>query len=124
MLAEQDRNLQQQLGDIQSRGDQASFAQAQQAFEADRAARLQASQMGLQQGVASDSSSQEAERLRQSAFGTTEQALGQTPSPKSAQSVPVAALSGTTSPDQWSFRWKVLRSLELGDSIIQNGILA
>jgi hypothetical protein len=40
MLAEQDRNLQQQLGDIQSRGDQAGFAQAQQAFEADRAARL------------------------------------------------------------------------------------
>jgi hypothetical protein len=74
MLAEQDRNLQQQLGDIQSRGDQAGFSQAQQAFEADRAARLQASQMGLQQGVAHDASSQQAEQLRQSAFGATEQA--------------------------------------------------
>jgi len=74
MLSEQDRNLQQQLGDVQARGDQASFAQAQQAFEADRAARLSASQMGLQQGVAGDSSSQQAEQLRQSAFGATEQA--------------------------------------------------
>ena len=73
MLSEQDRNLQQQLGDIQSRGDQASFAQAQQAFEADRAARLSASQMGLQQGIAGDSSMQQAEQLRQAAFGLTEQ---------------------------------------------------
>jgi len=72
MLAEQDRNLQQQLGDIQSRGDQANFAQAQQAFEADRGARLQASQMGLQQGVAGDASGQSAERLRQSSFGQNE----------------------------------------------------
>ena len=74
MLSEQDRNLQQQLGDVQARGDQASFAQAQQAFEADRAARLSASQMGLQQGVAGDASGQQAEQLRQSAFGATEQA--------------------------------------------------
>ena len=40
--AERERNLGQQLGDIQTRGSQAAFQQAQQAFEADRAARLQA----------------------------------------------------------------------------------
>ena len=41
LLAEQDRNLQQQLSDIQATGDQAAFNQALQAFEADRAARGQ-----------------------------------------------------------------------------------
>ena len=39
LLAEQDRNLQQQLSDIQATGDQAAFNQALQAFEADRGAR-------------------------------------------------------------------------------------
>ena len=48
MQAERERNLGQQLGDIQSRGSQLAFQQAQQAFEADRAARLQAGQLGLQ----------------------------------------------------------------------------
>ena len=72
LLAEQDRNLQQQLGDIQSRGDQANFAQAQKAFEADRAARLQASRMGLQQGTAADAARQRGEAFRQGALGQTE----------------------------------------------------
>ena len=40
MQSERERNLGQQLGDIQTRGSQAGFQQAQQAFEADRAARL------------------------------------------------------------------------------------
>ena len=47
MQGERERNLGQQLGDIQTRGSQAGFAQAQQAFEADRAARRQAAAMGM-----------------------------------------------------------------------------
>tara|TARA_R110001599_G_scaffold83604_1_gene224593 strand:+ start:924 stop:1841 length:918 start_codon:yes stop_codon:yes gene_type:complete len=38
MQSERERNLGQQLGDIQARGGQQAFGQAQQAFEADRAA--------------------------------------------------------------------------------------
>ena len=47
MQGERERNLGQQLGDIQTRGSQAGFAQAQQAFEADRSARQQAATMGM-----------------------------------------------------------------------------
>ena len=47
MQAERERNLGQQLGDIQARGGQQAFGQAQQAFEADRAARQQAARMGM-----------------------------------------------------------------------------
>tara|TARA_Y100000114_G_scaffold123067_1_gene118563 strand:- start:1269 stop:2996 length:1728 start_codon:yes stop_codon:yes gene_type:complete len=60
MQAERERNLGQQLADIQTRGSQAAFEQAQRAFEADRAARLQAAQ--------------QAEQFRQAAFQTSEQA--------------------------------------------------
>ena len=42
--SEADRNLQQQLADIQSRGGQTAFQQAQQAFQADQARALQAQQ--------------------------------------------------------------------------------
>ena len=45
--AERQRNLSQQLGDIQARGSQAGFEQARAGFEADRAARLQQAQFGL-----------------------------------------------------------------------------
>lgn len=45
---ERERQLGQQLGDIQARGQQAAFQQAQQMFGQDRAARLQAEQMGEQ----------------------------------------------------------------------------
>ena len=51
LQAERERNLSQQLADIQARGGQAAFAQAQKAFEADRAARLQEAQLGLQTGT-------------------------------------------------------------------------
>ena len=47
MQSERERNLGEQLADIQTRGGQAAFDQAQQAFEADRAARLQEAQYGL-----------------------------------------------------------------------------
>ena len=56
MQAERESDLGQQMADIQTRGGQAAFEQAQKAFEADRAARGQE------------------ETFRQSAFGTTEQA--------------------------------------------------
>jgi len=42
MQAERQRSLEDQLGDIQAAGSQQAFEQAQRAFEADRAARLQA----------------------------------------------------------------------------------
>lgn len=45
---ERERNLGQQLGDIQARGQQSAFEQAQQMFGQDRAARMQAEQMGEQ----------------------------------------------------------------------------
>ena len=77
MQAERERNLQDQMGDIQTAGSQQAFQQAQQAFEADRAARLQAGQFGLQAGQAQQQALQQAEQYRQSAFGTTEQARQQ-----------------------------------------------
>lgn len=45
--AERQRNLGQQLGDIQARGSRGAFENAQKAFEADRSARLQGAQFGL-----------------------------------------------------------------------------
>ena len=73
MQAERERNLGQQLGDIQSRGSQLAFQQAQQAFEADRAARLQAGQLGLQTGQAREQALQAGERFGQQQFMTNEQ---------------------------------------------------
>ena len=73
MQAERERNLGQQLGDIQTRGSQAGFQQAQQAFEADRAAKLQAGQLGLQTGQAREQALQEGERFGQQQFMTNEQ---------------------------------------------------
>ena len=74
MQSERQKNLSEQLQNIQSTGSAAAFNQAQQAFEADRAARLQEAQLGLQTGTAGQQAQQQAEQLRQSAFGTTEQA--------------------------------------------------
>jgi hypothetical protein len=90
--AERQRNLGQQLGDIQARGSQAGFEQARAGFEADRAARLQQAQFGLgafqaQEGARqraaemgmsaqqqAEASRQAAEQFRQSAFQQTEAA--------------------------------------------------
>jgi hypothetical protein len=74
MQAERERNLGQQLADIQTKGGQAAFQQAQQAFEADRQARLAAGQLGLETGTAREGALQQAEQYRQGAFGTTQQA--------------------------------------------------
>jgi hypothetical protein len=52
MLAEQERNLQQNLADIQAKGSQAGFQSAQQQFNADAARQLQAQQANQQAGQA------------------------------------------------------------------------
>lgn len=48
MQSERQRNLGQQLSDIQVQGDQQAFESAQRAFEADRGARESAAQLGIQ----------------------------------------------------------------------------
>jgi hypothetical protein len=48
MRAERERNLGQQMSDIQAQGSNAAFQQAQQQFNADQARRMQAQQMGEQ----------------------------------------------------------------------------
>ena len=50
--AERQRNLAQQLGDIQARGSQGAFGQAQQQFNAEQQARLQAQQANQQAALA------------------------------------------------------------------------
>lgn len=65
--AEAARGLQERLGDIQATGSQAAFEQAQKAFEADRAARLQQSQFGLGAFQAQEAARQEAARMGLSA---------------------------------------------------------
>ena len=77
LQSERERNLAQQLGDIQARGGQAAFEQAQKAFEADRAARLQEAQLGLQVGTEQQKALQQAEQFRQSAFQVGESAKQQ-----------------------------------------------
>jgi len=69
MQSERERNLAQQLGDIQSRGGQQAFGQAQRAFEADRAARLGIGSQRLQAaqmlgGLGSQQQQMAYERLR------------------------------------------------------------
>lgn len=48
MQAEQERNLQQNIADIRTRGQQEAFMNAQQQFERDQARRMQAAQLGQQ----------------------------------------------------------------------------
>lgn len=51
MRAERERNLAQQMGDIQATGSQAAYQQAQQQFNAEQNARLQAQQANQQAGL-------------------------------------------------------------------------
>ncbi|CAB4180609.1 hypothetical protein UFOVP1049_64 [uncultured Caudovirales phage] len=51
MRAERERNLAQQTGDIQAQGSQAAYQQAQQQFNAEQQARLQAQQANQQAGL-------------------------------------------------------------------------
>ena len=72
--AERERNLGQQLGDIQTRGSQAAFQSAQQQLAAERAAGLGAAEFGLQQFGAGQQAQQTQEQLMQAAFQAGEQA--------------------------------------------------
>lgn len=63
LMAENERNLMQQLGDIQAKGDQAAYGQALQAFEADRGARLQQAQFGLDKYNAGETARQRAAQM-------------------------------------------------------------
>ena len=58
MRAERERNLTQQMGDIQATGSQAGFQNAQQQFNAEQAARLQAAQANQQTGLAAAQANQ------------------------------------------------------------------
>ena len=75
--AERERNLGQQLGDIQTRGSQAGFQSAQQQLAAERAAGLGAAQFGLAQYGAGEQAAQTQEQLSQGAFAFGEQSRQQ-----------------------------------------------
>lgn len=75
--AERQRNLGQQLGDIQARGSQAGFEQARAGFEADRAARLQQAQFGLGSFQAQEAARQQQAQLGLSGFQAQEAARQQ-----------------------------------------------
>lgn len=93
LRAENERNLTQEMSDIQTRGQQAAFANAQQAFEQDRQARAAAEQFGqsqfdlnegmrqreaelLQQGFSIQEAARQAqEEFGQSAFGMNESVM-------------------------------------------------
>jgi len=75
--AERERNLGQQLGDIQARGSQSAFESAQQQLERERAGGLGAAQFGLQKFTAGEGARQTQEQLSQAAFGQGEQARQQ-----------------------------------------------
>ena len=75
--AERERNLGQQLGDIQTRGSQAAFESAQQQLERERAGGLGAAQFGLSQFGAGQQAQQTQEQLMQASFQAGEQARQQ-----------------------------------------------
>ena len=75
--AERERNLGQQLGDIQTRGSQAAFESAQQQLERERAGGLGAAQLGLQRFGAQEGAKQTQEQLSQAAFQQSEQSRQQ-----------------------------------------------
>ena len=70
--AERERNLGQQLGDIQARGSQAAFESAQQQLERERAGGLGAAQFGLQRFGAEEAAKQQAAKLGLERFGVGE----------------------------------------------------
>ena len=74
MQAERERNLGQQLDDIQARGSQAAFQSAQQQLERERAAGLGAAQFGLQKFGIEERGRQAQEQLDQRAFDAGERA--------------------------------------------------
>jgi len=77
LQAERDRNLGQQLDDIQARGSQAAFDTAIRQLGAERAADLSAAQLGLQQVGLGEQARQRQEQLDQQAFAFGETARQQ-----------------------------------------------
>ena len=75
--SERERNLSQQMGDIQTRGSQAAFESAQQQLERERAGGMGAAQFGLQQFTAEEGAQQQQEQLAQRAFETSERSRQQ-----------------------------------------------
>jgi hypothetical protein len=67
--AETERNLMQNMADIQTRGTQAAYQSAQQAFEADRQGRGMEEQFGQSQFGLNQQAQQQAEAFQQSQFG-------------------------------------------------------
>mgnify|MGYP003131818000 FL=1 len=77
LQAERERNLGQQLGDIQARGSQKAYDQAVRQIGAERAADLQAARFGLSTFGQAEQAAQQQERLAQQAFQAGEQARQQ-----------------------------------------------
>jgi hypothetical protein len=77
LQAERERNLGQQLGDIQATGSQQAYQQALQQLGAERAAELSAAQLGLQQYGLGEQARQREEQLAQQAFAFGETAQQQ-----------------------------------------------
>jgi hypothetical protein len=75
LQAERERNLSQQLGDIQARGSQQAYEQATRQLAAERQAGLEASRLGLSAQQLEDQARQAEERFRQTGFQTQQQAL-------------------------------------------------
>jgi hypothetical protein len=72
--SERERNLAQQLGDIQTMGSQRAFESAQAQLERERAAQLGAAQFGLSRFGAQEGALQTQEQLAQASFNAGEQA--------------------------------------------------
>ena len=70
--SERERNLAQQLGDIQTRGSQAAFESAQAQLERERAAQLSGAQFGLSRFGAQEGALQTQEQLSQASFNAGE----------------------------------------------------
>ena len=74
MQSERERNLGQQLGDIQATGSQKAFESAQQQLERERASGMGAAQFGLQQFTAGEQARQAQEQMAQQAYQVGETA--------------------------------------------------
>ncbi len=75
--SERERNLAQQLGDIQTMGSQRAFESAQAQLERERASQLGAAQFGLTRFGAEEGALQTQEQLAQASFNAGEQARQQ-----------------------------------------------
>jgi hypothetical protein len=75
--SERERNLAQQLGDIQTMGSQRAFESAQAQLERERAAQLSGAQFGLSRFGAQEGALQTQEQLSQASFNAGEQARQQ-----------------------------------------------